>query len=61
MAALLKIEGHDEERERDFELRCELEYTPEQRVHRMLVISRRVLIMAKKYATRKTYRIIQRT
>lgn len=61
MNSLLKVKGHDEEQERDFDLRHALTLTPEQRVHAMLELSRRVLKLAKQYETRKTYRIIQRT
>ena len=60
MSPLLKIKGHNEAKERDFELNYQLSLTPEQRIHMMLEVSKRYLIMAKKYAARKTLRIIQR-
>ena len=61
MSPILKIKGHNEAKERDFELRHQLSLTPEQRISMMLEVSKRILIMAHKYATRKTYRIIQRS
>jgi hypothetical protein len=60
MSPMLKIKGHNEKKERDFELNYQLSLTAEQRIENMLEISKRILIMARKYATRKTYRIIQR-
>lgn len=60
MSPILKIKGHNEAKERDFELNYQLSLTPEQRISIMLELSKQILIMARKYATRKTYRIIQR-
>lgn len=60
MSPMLKIKGHDEKKEMDFDLRYQLSLTVEQRIHGMLDLSKNLQILAKKYATRKTYRIIQR-
>lgn len=61
MSPVLKLKKHDEKKEREFTLRCHLEYTPEQRIHMMLELSKRGFVMAGKYAAKKTYRIIQRS
>ncbi len=61
MSPMLKLDKDDEEKERDFDLRFRLSCTPDQRIRMMLDVSKLSFTLAKQYATRKTYRIIQRS
>lgn len=61
MSPILKIRGNDEKKEREFTLRCNLMLSVDERIYKMLEVSKRIQIIAKKYAARKTYRIIQRS
>lgn len=57
---LLKLDQDDPEKEREFEIKCALELTPEERIHKLLMHSEAMLKLAKRYENRRTYQVIKR-
>jgi hypothetical protein len=58
---MLKLDKDDPEKELEFEVKCSLEYTLAQRIHKLLKLSKRILKLAKKYEHRRPPQIIKRT
>jgi hypothetical protein len=58
---ILKLDKDDPEKELDFDVRCALERPVAMRISVMLEVSRRMLVLARKYADRRAYKIIQRS
>lgn len=58
---ILKLDKDDPAKELDFDVRCALERPLAMRIHVMLEVSRRMLMLARKYADRRSYKIIQRS
>ncbi len=57
---MLKLEKDDPQKELEFEVACSLKYTPAQRIHKLLVLSKQVLKLANKYENKKSTQIIKR-
>jgi len=57
---ILKLKKDDPQRELEFEVLCSLKYSIAQRLHKLLILSERMLKMANKYEDRKTPKIIKR-
>ena len=58
--AMLKLAKDDPQKELEFEVKCALLISPEDRIHKLLILSQSILRLAKKYADRRTYQIIKR-
>lgn len=58
---LLKIKGHDEEKERDFELMHQMSLTTQQRFEAMISLSIELIKLASRHGYRKTPKIVKRT
>ncbi|MBI4211359.1 MAG: hypothetical protein HY540_01855 [Deltaproteobacteria bacterium] len=57
---MLKLDKDDPQAELEFEVKCALEYTQAERIHKMLDLTKTILKLAGKYADRKTPQIIKR-
>lgn len=58
---LLKIKGHDEEKEREFELMHQMSLTTQQRFEAMISLSIELIKLAIRHGYRKTPKIVKRT
>lgn len=58
--AILKLDKHDEKREIEFDVSCNLKFTPAQRWRQIINLSKMILKMASQYETRRTPQIIKR-
>jgi len=61
MSPVLKIKGHDEAKERDFELRHQMTLTTQERFEAMILFSIELIKLARRHGYRKTPKIIKRT
>ena len=61
MSPVLKIKGHDEEKERDFELKHQITLTTQERFEAMILFSIELIKLARRHGYRKTPKIIKRT
>lgn len=57
---VLKLEKDDPQKELEFEVRCALKVKPEDRIHKLLLLSKRMLRLAHRYEDRRPYQIIKR-
>lgn len=57
---ILKLKKDDPQKELEFEVKCALELTPEERIHKLLVHSEAMLKLAKLYEDRRAYQVIKR-
>ena len=58
--ALLKLDKHDPRRELEFEVKCALRLTQQDRIHKLILLSQAMLKLAKQYENRRPYQIIKR-
>lgn len=61
MGAVLKIKGHDERRERDFELLHQMSLTTQQRFEAMLSLSIELMKLAARHGHRNTPKVVKRS
>ena len=61
MSPVFKVKGHDEEKERDFELRHQMTLTTQERFEAMISFSIELIKMARRHGYRKAPQIIKRT
>ena len=57
---MLKLDKDDPQKELEFEVKCALQLTLKDRIQKMLMLSQRMLKVAKRYADQRTYQIIKR-
>lgn len=57
---MLKLAKHDPKKELEFEVSCALAYSPDQRIHKLIILTKEMLKLAGKYEDRKTSQIIKR-
>ena len=61
MSPMLKIKGHNEKKEMDFELRHQMTLTTQERFDAMLSLSMELIKLAIKHGYSKTPKIVKRT
>jgi len=61
MSPMLKIKGHNEAKERDFELMHQMTLTTQQRFEAMISFSIELIKLASRHGYRKTPKIVKRT
>ncbi len=57
---LLKIDKDDPQKELEFEVRCGLKLTQQDRIHKLLLLSQAMLKLAKQYEDRRPYQVLKR-
>lgn len=57
---ILKLDKDDPQKELEFEVKCALQLSLEDRIHKLLLLSERIMRLAKQYETRRPYQIIKR-
>ena len=57
---ILKLDHDDPQKELEFDVQCELEVRQEDRITKMLELSKRILKLAKQYENRRPYQVIKR-
>ncbi|MFH1829414.1 MAG: hypothetical protein ABH871_01385 [Pseudomonadota bacterium] len=61
MSPVLKLKDHDEEKERDFNIRHQMTLTTQERFEAMISFSIQLIKLAKRHGYRQTPKIIKRT
>ncbi len=57
---ILKLDKDDPQKELEFEVKCALQLSLKDRIKKMLMLSARMLKVAKKYGNQRPYQIIKR-
>lgn len=57
---ILKLKKDDPKRELEFEVECDLSYSISERLHKLLILSKRFLKLAGRYEDRRPPQVIKR-